>query len=143
MPLFQSGASLATLAAGYLAALAVFAIVDFIWLGIIAKSFYRDAIGHLMAPRISLTAAVVFYLVYVAGVLVIAIEPSLRPGGGWVEAAVAGAALGIFCYATYDLTNLATLDRWPLGMALVDMAWGTALSAMTAGAGAFVARAVG
>jgi uncharacterized membrane protein len=142
VPLFQSGASISVLAAGYLAALAVFAIVDFVWLGVVAKSFYREGIGHLMAPRISLSVAVVFYIVYVAGLLVFAIEPSLRPGGSWVGAAIAGAALGFFCYATYDLTNLATLDRWPLGLSVVDMAWGTLLSGLTAAAGAMAARAL-
>lgn len=142
MPLFQSGATLGALAAGYLSALAVFAIVDFIWLGIVAKSFYREGIGHLMARRISLSVAVVFYLVYVAGLLVFAIEPSLRPGGTWITAAIAGAALGFFCYATYDLTNLATLERWPVRLALVDMAWGTLLSGIAATAGAIAARAM-
>jgi len=125
--------------AAYGAIAAVMLAVDFIWLGFIAKSFYRDSIGHLMADSPNLWAAGVFYLLYPIGVLLIAVAPvtwsaalGLVP---WPKAILAGALFGFFCYATYDLTNLATLRGWPLRIVLVDIAFGTALTAAAAAAG--------
>jgi uncharacterized membrane protein len=130
----------------YLAAYGATAVVmlalDIAWLGFIAKSFYREAIGHLMADPPNLVAAVVFYLLYPAGVMLFAVAPA-----AWIgvlaastdiplsRAVLAGALFGFFAYATYDLTNLATLRGWPWRLALVDIAWGTALTAAAAAAG--------
>lgn len=113
----------------YLAALAVFAVIDLIWLGFLAKDFYRAGIGHLMADGFNIPAATAFYLIYVAGILVFAVFPAVA-AGDWTKAATLGAMFGFFAYATYDLTNLATLKDWPLGLALADMAWGTVLTAI-------------
>ena len=129
-----------TLAAGYLAALAVFACVDFVWLAVVAKTAYRNGIGHLMADPINIPAAIVFYLVFVLGLMIFAVAPSLRPGGSVMGALTTGALFGFFCYATYDLTNLATLRGWPLLLSVVDMVWGAILSGITAAAGSFAAR---
>jgi len=130
----------------YLAAYGAIAVVmlalDLVWLGVIAKSFYRDGIGHLMADSPNLVAAGVFYLLYPAGILLFAVAPTAWSGGlvaaadvPWTRAVLAGALFGFFAYATYDLSNLATLRGWPVRLALVDIAWGTALTAAAAAAG--------
>jgi len=130
----------------YLAAYGATAVVmlalDVVWLGFIAKSFYRDGIGHLMADPPNLVAGGVFYLLYPLGVLLFAIAPSAWSGGLAVptevscsRAVLAGAFFGFFAYATYDLSNLATLRSWPVRLVLVDIAWGTALTAAAAAAG--------
>lgn len=131
-----------TAVAAFVGTLAVFAIVDLIWLGVIAKDFYRSQLGGLLADKISLVPAVIFYLVFCAGLVVLAVLPALK-AGSWVEAAKLGAMIGFMAYATYDLTNLATLKGWPLAMSLVDMAWGTVLSATAATGGYLAARALG
>ena len=130
----------------YLAAYGATAVVmlalDVVWLGFIAKSFYRDGIGHLMADPPNLAAGGVFYLLYPLGVLLFAVAPTAWSGGlvaptdvPWSRAVLAGALFGFFAYATYDLSNLATLRAWPWRLALVDIAWGTALTAAAAAAG--------
>ncbi len=130
----------------YLAAYGATAVVmlalDAVWLGFIAKSFYRDGIGHLMADPPNLAAAGVFYLLYPVGVVLFAVVPAAWSGGlavpaevPWSQVVLAGALFGFFAYATYDLTNLATLRGWPWRLALVDIAWGTALTAAAAAAG--------
>ncbi len=115
----------------YLATLLAFAIVDTLWLAVVARSFYEAGLGSLRAEQIDLRAAVAFYLVFSAGIVVFAVLPALR-AESLVTALVSGALFGFFCYATYDLTNLATLRDWPLRMSLVDIAWGTVLTASTA-----------
>ena len=130
----------------YLAAYGAIALamlaLDIVWLGVIATSLYRDGIGHLMADPPNLVAGGVFYLLYPVGVLLFAVAPAalsgqfaVPPAGAWPRAVLAGALFGFFCYATYDLSNLATLRAWPLRLVLVDIAWGTALTAAAAGAG--------
>jgi len=125
--------------AAYGAITLVMLAIDFVWLGFIAKSFYRDSIGHLMADPPNLIAGGIFYLLYPIGVLLFAVAPitsstaaGLMP---WSKTILAGALFGFFCYATYDLTNLATLRGWPLRVVLVDIAFGTALTAAAAAAG--------
>ena len=122
----------------YAAAAAFFFLVDLLWLGLVAKDFYRASIGHLMGDSFNIPAAIVFYLVYTAGVFIFAVNPALE-AGDWHKAALLGAAFGFFAYATYDLTNLATLKDWPLGITLADMAWGTVLTGAVATVGYAVA----
>lgn len=128
--------------AAYGATVAVMLALDVLWLGVIAKTFYRDGIGHLMADPPNLAAGGVFYLLYPVGVLLFAVAPSAWSGGlaaptevPWSRAVWAGALFGFFAYATYDLTNLATLRGWPWRLALLDIAWGTTLTAASAAAG--------
>jgi uncharacterized membrane protein len=121
----------------YAATFVALAALDFLWLGVVAKSFYRDGIGHLMAPAPNLPAAAAFYLLYPIGLVVFAVLPS---GGDWLRALALGALFGLFCYGTYDLTNLAVLKDWPLQVTLVDIAWGAVVSAVGASAGAWVLR---
>ena len=124
--------------AACLAAMIFFFLVDLVWLGFVAKDFYRSSIGHLMADGFNIPAAVVFYVLYTAGLFFFAVNPAIE-AGDWQKAAMLGAAFGFFAYATYDLTNMATLKDWPLGITLADMAWGTFLSGMVATVGYAVA----
>jgi uncharacterized membrane protein len=129
------------IAVAYLATLVVFAIVDFMWLGFIAKDLYLSGIGHLMAASPNWTAAVLFYLVYIVGLLYFAVVPALD-AGSWLRATRDAALFGLFAYATYDLTNLATLKGWPVSIVVADLAWGTFVSAVASTAGYFITRAV-
>jgi uncharacterized membrane protein len=123
----------------YCSVLAVFVTVDLIWLGGVAKRFYRSQLAGLIADKFNVGAAAAFYLVYPLGVVAFAVMPSLLSGTA-ADAALLGAMLGFFAYATYDLTNLATLRNWPLRLTVVDMLWGTALTALAAAGGHLIAR---
>ena len=110
----------------YFVVLAAMVALDLLWLGVLMKDFYRSGIGHLMAHKVRVGAAAAFYLVFVAGLFYFAVAPVLHHHI-WQAAAWLGAAYGFFTYATYDLSNLATLKQWPLKVALADIAWGTVL----------------
>jgi uncharacterized membrane protein len=112
----------------------VMVVLDGLWLGVVAKPLYEQGIGHLMAERPNLWAAGAFYLLFAAGLVVFAVMPN-EAAPGWGRTLLAGALFGFFAYATYDLTNLATLMNWPVALSLMDMAWGTVVSALSAGAG--------
>jgi uncharacterized membrane protein len=121
------------LAAAYLLTLVTFLAIDAVWLGVIARGLYQRELGHLLAPTVRWGAAGVFYVIYVAGVLVLVVLPNLD--APLTRAILFGAVFGLVAYATYDLTNLATLLRWPLRVTLLDLGWGTFLTAATAAAG--------
>ena len=106
----------------------VFAVVDGIWLSFVANSFYRSQIGSLLLDKPNLPAAVAFYAIFLVGLVVFVITPSLE-AGSIKMAAVLGALFGLVTYATYDLTNLATLKNYTLTMTVVDIIWGIVLSA--------------
>jgi len=125
--------------AAYLGAAIVFLGLDFAWLAISNKRLYRPILGAILLDKPRLTPAVVFYLIYLAGLTLFAIEPSLR-NGSWKMAACLGAALGLVAYSTYDLTNQATLSVWTIQITLLDLAWGTFVSAAGATAGYAAAR---
>ena len=116
--------------------------IDMLWLGVIAKGWYQQGIGHLMTADVKLWAAALFYLLYPVGLVVFAVSPGLDVASPWRAAALA-AAFGLFAYATYDLTNLATLKDWPLALSAADVAWGAFASAVAASAGRWVALRVG
>ena len=120
--------------AGYLAAALVMVALDMLWLGVVAKAMYQQAIGHLMAEQPRLPAAVAFYCLYAAGLMIFAVWPQAGDPA-WGRTILMGALFGLFAYATYDLSNLATLRNWPIGLTMVDMAWGTVISAVSAWAG--------
>ncbi len=109
-------------------ALPVFFIIDMIWLVLIAKDFYRKQIGFLMKPDINWLAATVFYLLFIAGLVIFVISPAVEKKS-WVNALLSGAFFGLITYATYDLTNLATMKNWPLLVTFIDLIWGTVLAA--------------
>lgn len=108
-------------------ALPVFFAIDMIWLGFVAKNFYRSQIGFLMKPDINWLAAIVFYLIFITGLVLFVISPALEKGS-WTHALLFGALFGFVCYATYDLTNLAVAKDWPLLVTIVDMIWGAVLA---------------
>ena len=120
--------------AAYAATLVVMVALDMIWLGVVAKSFYQEGIGHLMAEKPVVSVAVVFYILYAIGLVFFAVVAN-EATAGYAKTALYGALFGLFAYATYDLTNLATLKNWPVGLALLDMAWGTVVSAASVVAG--------
>ena len=123
--------------AAWLAAVTAMLLADLLWLGVLAQSLYAQGLAHLMAAAPTLWAAALFYAVYGLGLLRFAITaPGTQAGAGSVAgAARAGGLFGFFAYATYDLTNLATLKDWPVGLAFIDMGWGTLVSAVAAAAG--------
>lgn len=121
----------------YLSATAVMVMIDLVWLGLIAKPMYQQGIGHLMAEKPNIAAAIGFYLLFPIGLMIFAILPEATDVG-WQNTALLGAMFGFFAYATYDLTNLATFKNYPLKLALIDMFWGTLVSAVAATAGKLV-----
>ncbi len=122
----------------YAASLATFLVLDFAWLGLVARGFYRQQLGHLLSPDVRWTPAIIFYLLFVAAVVVFAVVPAVERGS-LLRAVFLGGFFGIVAYATYDLTNLATLKDFPALVAAVDMTWGCVLSAVVAAVGYVVA----
>jgi len=107
----------------------VFFVIDMLWLGVFAKGFYRRQLNFILSPQVNWAAAVVFYLMYIVGILFFAVRPAVS-NNSWAQAAALGALFGFFTYATYDLTNLATIKNWPLVMVVVDILWGVCLCAL-------------
>lgn len=104
--------------------------IDSLWLGLVAPSFYRSQIGYIMAETPNFLAAGLFYLIFIFGMVYFVVEPCVREGRTLRQTALRGAIFGLVTYATYDLTNHATLAGWPVLMTVVDMAWGTTLSTL-------------
>ncbi len=111
----------------YAIATVFFFAIDMLWLGVIAKKLYREKLGFILSDEVNWTAALVFYFIYIAGILFFAVYPALRDFS-WQTALLNGAVLGFLCYATYDLTNMATITKWPLQIVLIDIVWGTVLT---------------
>ena len=123
-------------------ALPVFFVLDMLWLGLVAKSFYAAQIGYLMKTDINWTAAILFYLLFIVGLVLFVIIPAVEKSS-WVHALLFGALFGLITYATYDLTNLATVKDWPLLVTVVDLAWGAVLAASVSIITYFIANAIG
>jgi uncharacterized membrane protein len=117
-------------------------VLDAIWLTTMGPRLYRPALGELLAPQPNMRAAVAFYLIYVAGIVFLAVIPALREASA-IRAVTSGAALGLIAYATYDLTNQATLRVWPVHVTLIDMAWGAFLTAAASFGGYWLASRFG
>jgi uncharacterized membrane protein len=113
----------------YLITLAVFFLIDMVWLGVVAKDFYRRHLGTMLSPKVNWGAAILFYLLFIAGLLIFVIRPALAHGA-LLTALWLGALFGLISYATYDLSNLATLRDWPLIVTVVDLVWGTTLGGL-------------
>lgn len=113
----------------YAITLPVFVAIDVLWLGLVAKNFYRSQIGFLMKSEINWTAAIIFYLLFVIGLVVFIIIPSIEKSS-WTHALLFGALFGFITYATYDLTNLATIKDWPFLVTIVDLGWGAILAGL-------------
>lgn len=126
----------------YAIALPVFFVIDMIWLGLVAKDFYRGQIGFLMKTDFNWIAAILFYLLFIGGLIFFVIAPAVEKKS-WMDALLIGALFGFMTYATYDLTNLATLKDWPLTVTIVDLAWGTMLAASVSTVTYFIAQKFG
>lgn len=126
----------------YAIALSVFFAIDMVWLAVLAKDFYQAQIGHLMKSDINWTAAIIFYLIFIAGLVVFVIGPAVEKNS-WVYALLFGALFGVVCYATYDLTNLAVAKDWPLLVTIVDLAWGAVLAGSVSAITFFIASKIG
>jgi uncharacterized membrane protein len=126
----------------YAIALPVFLGIDMIWLTLIAKNFYSKQLGFLMSKNPNLFAALIFYLIFIAGLIFFVITPALDKKM-WTQALLAGAFFGLITYATYDLTNLATIKDWPLIITIVDLIWGMILSASVSVITYIIARRLG
>jgi uncharacterized membrane protein len=126
----------------YAIALPVFIVIDMVWLTLVAKKFYRDQIGFLMKDDPNWIAAIVFYLLFIVGLVVFVIAPAIEKNS-WLHALLFGALFGVIAYATYDLTNLATLKDWPLLVTIVDLTWGAVLAASVSTATYLIARKIG
>lgn len=126
----------------YAIALPVFFAIDMVWLGVLAKNFYRAQIGALLKPDVNWTAAIIFYLIFIAGLVVFVILPAVEKRS-WMHALFFGAFFGFVCYATYDLTNLAVAKDWPVLVTIVDLAWGAVLAASVSTVTYLIARKIG
>ena len=126
----------------YFIALPVFFTIDFLWLGLVAKNFYAKQIGFIMKTNFNIPAALIFYLLFIVGLVLFVISPAVEKKSLFT-AIIMGGLFGFFTYATYDLTNLATLKDWPLMVSIVDMVWGVILSASVSTITYFIATKIG
>lgn len=126
----------------YVIALSVFFAVDLVWLGLVAKNFYRNQIGFLMAPNINWLSAIIFYVLFIVGLVLFVVIPAVK-NGSWTYALLYGALFGLITYATYDLTNLATLKNWPVLVTVVDLVWGSFLAAFVSIVTYYIASKIG
>lgn len=126
----------------YFITLPVFFAIDLIWLTLIAKNFYAKHIGFLMKSDVNWIAALLFYLIFIVGLVIFIIQPTLKTNS-WQNAILLGALFGLISYATYDLTNLATIKNWPLIITIVDLIWGSFLSASVSLISFLIAKKLG
>jgi uncharacterized membrane protein len=119
----------------------VFFIIDMAWLGLIAKDLYKKYLGGFLSDQVNWTAAIVFYLLFIVGVFIFAILPSVEKNS-LVSAITLGVLFGFFTYATYDLTNLATLKGWPITIVFIDILWGSVLTGIVSTAGFYIVKYV-
>ncbi|CCV64256.1 conserved hypothetical protein (DUF2177, membrane protein) [Alteracholeplasma palmae J233] len=109
----------------------VFFVIDIIWLALISRNLYQSQIGFLMKEKVNWAAAIIFYFIFIAGMTYLILMPSVEHNYSYLRIMITGAVFGLVCYATYDLTNLATLKDWPLKITIIDLIWGTTLGSVT------------
>ena len=117
----------------------VFFIIDLIWLGVVAKGFYQKNLNALLSPKVNWPAAIIFYLIFIGGILIFAVIPAVAKDS-WQHAVLWGALFGFFTYMTYEFTNLALLKNWPVKIVFVDILWGVVLCTAVATISFFIAR---
>lgn len=122
----------------YLFTFVIFLAIDFIWLNFVAKNLYATRIGHLLAEKPNLIPALIFYLIFVVGIITFAIIPGYE-AKNILKTILLGALFGFLAYSTYDLTNFATMKNWPLSVTIIDIIWGTSVSLITSVAGYYIA----
>ena len=115
----------------YLATVPVFFLIDMAWLGLVAKKFYQNKLEFILSDQVNWTAAIIFYLIFISGIILFAVSPALE-AKSLGRAALLGGLFGFFTYATYDLTNLATIKDWPIAVVIVDIVWGFVLCSAVA-----------
>ena len=118
-------------AVAYVATLVVFLALDAVWLGTMANLLYRPTLGDILLPKFSPAPAILFYLIFIVGILIFAIVPAMKDGQ-WTTTLLYGALFGFFSYGVYDFTNMATLRNWSLKITLADLCWGTVLTSASA-----------
>jgi len=123
----------------YLFTFIVFLMIDMLWLGVISKNIYQKYLGKFLTDNINWTAALIFYIIFVVGISIFVIYPAINRNSV-SHAIIMGALFGFFTYATYDLTNLATLKDWPLTIVIIDMIWGSVLSAIVSLSGFYIVK---
>ena len=126
----------------YLLTVPVFFVIDMLWLGVIAKGFYREKLSAFLSPTVNWPAAIIFYLLFIVGIIFFAVLPGKVKDSLFISA-IYGALFGFFTYATYDLTNLATLKNWPLSVVVVDILWGMFLCSIVASISFLIAKWIG
>jgi uncharacterized membrane protein len=131
--------SISKLLISYLLTALVFFTIDMAWLGFIAKGIYRKYLGNFLSDKVNWTAAIIFYFLFIIGIFYFAILPAVEKNSV-VKAILSGALFGFFTYATYDLTNLATLKNWPLPIVFIDIIWGVVLTGLVSTAGYFIVK---
>ncbi len=126
----------------YATTVVVFFILDLFWLGLAAKGLYERTIGGFLREQVNWTAALLFYAIYIGGIQLFVLVPSLQSGSGLLRTAVMGALLGMFAYSTFDLTCLALFRDWPVSITVLDIVWGTFLTGSTSAAVLWIVRNV-
>jgi len=121
----------------FVIALIVFFAIDLVWLGLIAKNLYSKYLGFIMSDKVNWNAALIFYALFIVGLLVFVIEPALQDQN-FTQLVLRAALFGLVTYATYDLTNLATLKDWPIQITIIDLIWGTTLSTLVSVISVFI-----
>lgn len=129
--------SIQKLLISYVLTAVVFFAIDMLWLGLIAKALYNKYLGSFLSDNVNWTAAVIFYLIFIAGIFIFSILPAVERGS-WIRALILGGLFGFIAYATYDLTNMATMKDWPLTIVIIDMIWGFVLTATVSVSGYFI-----
>jgi uncharacterized membrane protein len=125
----------------YLLTAVVFFAIDLTWLGVIAKNLYRKYLGGFLSDTVNWTAAFIFYALFIVGIFIFSILPAIEKNS-FSHAVIMGGLFGFFTYATYDLTNLATLKNWPLAIVYIDIIWGTILTGLVAAAGYWITKKI-
>ena len=131
--------SFSKLIIAYLLTTIVFFAIDMFWLGFLAKNIYRKYLGGFLSDEVNWTAAIVFYLLFIVGIFYFCILPA-NEKQSLSKVIISGAFFGFITYATYDLTNMATLKNWPLQIVFIDMAWGAVLTAIVSTAGFYIVK---
>jgi uncharacterized membrane protein len=126
----------------YLLTAVVFFAIDMVWLGVVAKNIYRKYLGTFLSDTVNWTAAIIFYLIFIVGIFIFVINPAVKEQSV-TRAIVLGAIFGLITYATYDLTNYATLKGFPLNIVFIDLAWGAVLTSLVSLAGYFIVKLTG
>ena len=123
----------------YLLTIPIFFVIDLLWLGVIAKGIYQKYLGDFLSDQVNWIAAIIFYLIFISGIIIFSVLPAIEKDS-LLRAVMLGALFGFFTYATYDLTNLATLKGWPLPIVFIDIIWGMVLSGAVSTASFFIAK---